>query len=80
MLRDVRWGKVSAAAARDSYGVVITGTGDHLGVDVDATTSLREQLRASRPTERPFFDRGPGYERLSGGATSSPYDWLDARG
>ncbi|MDQ3112697.1 MAG: hydantoinase B/oxoprolinase family protein, partial [Actinomycetota bacterium] len=76
VLRDVRSGKVSAAAARDSYGVVITGTGNDLVVDGDATDRLRARLRSERPSDQPFFDRGPGYVRLSGGATSSPYDWV----
>ena len=33
------------------------------------------QPRAGRG-EQPFFDRGPGYARLSGGATSADVDWL----
>jgi len=76
VLLDVRWGKVSIDAARDSYGVMITGTGDDLVVDGDATDRLRSRLRSERPADQPFFDRGPGYVRLSGGATSSPYDWV----
>jgi len=76
VLRDVRWGKVSIEAARDSYGVEIAGRGDQLDVDHAVTARLREEQRAARPAEQPFFDRGPGYARLSGGATSSPYDWL----
>jgi N-methylhydantoinase B len=46
-------GKVSEAAARDDYGVVVG--------DPEATRRLREAPRG----ERPFFDRGPGYERLA---------------
>jgi N-methylhydantoinase B len=75
VLRDVRWGKVSIGAARDSYGVVITESGDGVGVDHAATAELRTRLRSDRPAERPFFDRGPGYARLSGGAEASSFDW-----
>lgn len=40
---DVREGWVSIARARDTYGVVLTGTRDEdtLAIDVDATTALR---------------------------------------
>jgi N-methylhydantoinase B len=78
VLRDVRWGKVSAAAARADYGVVLTGSGDELALDAAATTALRAELVAARPADQPFFDRGPGYAVLSGGAESSAYDRLDA--
>jgi N-methylhydantoinase B len=54
---DVRQGKVSAAAARADYGVVIG--------DPAATEALRGELRAARGP-LPFFDRGPGYRQLSG--------------
>jgi len=79
VLRDVLWGKVSAAGAREGYGVVVTGgtsgmDGTGHTVDIGATRSLRAQLRAARPAEQPFFDRGPGYARLSGGA---PYPDVD---
>ena len=50
---DVLQGKVSEQAARDDYGVVPG--------DAEATRRLREAPRG----ERPFFDRGPGYERLA---------------
>jgi N-methylhydantoinase B len=48
-------------------------------VDVAASDELRGRLRAAR-AERiarlgdPFFDRGPGYARLSGGRTFAPVD------
>jgi N-methylhydantoinase B len=74
VLRDVRWGKVSAGAARDDYGVVLGGEGDALAVDEAATAELRTRLRAARPETEPFFDRGPGYARLSGG---EPYPQVD---
>jgi N-methylhydantoinase B len=72
VLRDVRWGKVSAAAARDDYGVVIAAG----SVYKAATARERAAMRLARPEREPFFDRGPGYARLSG----QPYadcDWLD---
>ncbi len=76
VVRDVLWGKVSFAAARDDYGVVLAGEQEAPELDAPATEALRARLRAQRgPT--PFFDRGPGYARLSGGATSSPLDWLE---
>jgi N-methylhydantoinase B len=74
VLRDVRWGKVSAGSARADYGVVLTGAGDELAVDSAATTELRAGLTATRPADQPFFDRGPGYATLSGGAQSCEYD------
>jgi N-methylhydantoinase B len=80
VLRDVRWGKVSPEAAVADYGVVITGTGPDRAVDGPGTDRLRAQRRADRPAERPFFDRGPGYARLSGGAVSSELDWTGERG
>ena len=74
--RDVRWGKVSVAAAASDYGVVLAGPGSGPAVDEDATDRLRETLRAARPASRPFFDRGPGYARLAGGRTAADVDWL----
>ena len=75
--RDVRWGKVSVAGARRDYGVVLEA-GE---VDAVATDGVRADRRAGRPARRPFFDRGPGYARLSpDGAISAPVDWLDGPG
>ncbi len=73
VLRDVRWGKVSLAAARDDYGVVIADD----AVDEAATARERATMRAGRPDRTPFFDRGPGYARLSGGSTCADCDWRD---
>ena len=42
---------------------------------MDASDRLREQTRAERP-EEPFFDRGPGYARLSEGKSAADVDWL----
>jgi N-methylhydantoinase B len=60
---DVRQGKVSVGSARDDYGVVL---GADFVVDAEATTALRTRLSALRSEPQPFFDRGPGYRRLSG--------------
>ncbi|SDR29464.1 hydantoinase B/oxoprolinase family protein [Thermostaphylospora chromogena] len=75
---DVRDGKVSVAGARDDYGVVLDMTDpDEPRVDQEATAELRARLRAAEPPDRPFFDRGPGYPRLSGGKTSADVDYLE---
>jgi N-methylhydantoinase B len=68
---DVLQDKVSTSAARSEYGVVLVD--DEPRVDSAATKKLRERLRAGRD-EVPFFDRGPGYARLSGGQTSAEVD------
>ena len=68
---DVRDGKVSAAAAERDYGVVLSDGG---GVDGSATRARREALGAARGPA-PFFDRGPGYARLSGGPTAPDVDF-----
>jgi len=74
VVRDVRWGKVSFAGARADYGVELTGDQEDPRVDRDATERLRGELRAARTGRQPFFDRGPGYARLSG---STPYADVD---
>ncbi len=76
VLRDVRWRKVSMEGARTSYGVVVIGSVDEPAIDEDASDELRERLRAERTGTEPFFDRGPGYARLAGGATAADVDWL----
>jgi N-methylhydantoinase B len=78
VLRDLRWGKVSFEGARANYGVVASGTTDDPVVDQAASESLRAELRAGRPEIAPFFDRGPGYARLSGGADAAAVDWLSS--
>ena len=73
VVRDVVWRKVSPEAALRDYGVVLTGSvdGDDLAHDIDATAAER----ASRPApDAAFFDRGPGYATLSGGATHAAVD------
>ena len=74
VVRDVRWGKVSVAGAREGYGVVLLYVGGDPDVDTAATESLRAERRARRTGQEPFFDRGPGYVRLSGGATHAEVD------
>jgi N-methylhydantoinase B len=75
VVRDVRWGKVSLAGACDDYGVVLTGGEDDPVLDEAASAALRERVRAARPASEPFFDRGPGYAVLAGGATAAQVDW-----
>jgi N-methylhydantoinase B len=77
VVRDVVWRKVSPDAASSDYGVVLTGSleNDTLAYDTAGTCALRAELVEARPVEA-FFDRGPGYARLSGGSDSAEYDWL----
>jgi N-methylhydantoinase B len=74
--RDVRWGKVSRAAAAADYGVVMGGADGDPSADLPATLLLRARLAAERPAAQPFFDRGPGYAVLSGGRPAADVDWL----
>jgi N-methylhydantoinase B len=76
--RDLRWGKVSYHGARRDYGVVAApDPGGEPAVDEAASESLRAELRAARPDQEPFVDRGPGYARLApDGAISNPFDWI----
>ncbi|SFF02255.1 hydantoinase B/oxoprolinase family protein [Blastococcus tunisiensis] len=73
VLRDIAWRKVSVAGARADYGVVVREDGT---ADETATDELRASMRASRTGEEPFFDRGPGYATLSGGAAFNEFDVL----
>src|SRR5690242_16732762 len=73
VLRDIAWRKVSVAGAREDYGVVVL---DSASADLAATEALRAERRAARTGEEPFFDRGPGYAQLSGGATFNEFDVL----
>ncbi|GAA2015864.1 hydantoinase B/oxoprolinase family protein [Nakamurella flavida] len=72
--RDVLWGKVSTAGAARDYGVVLTGGPGGVQVDLAATEALRASRRAQAPADPPFFDRGPGYARLSGGREFAEVD------
>jgi N-methylhydantoinase B len=68
VLRDVAWGKVSRAGATADYGVVITGPDDAPAADIAESARLRTKMRAERPDQEPFFNRGPGYAKLAGAA------------
>jgi N-methylhydantoinase B len=75
VVRDVVWRKVSPRAAFAAYGVVLTGSleDDSLAFDAEATALER----AGRPAAAAaFFDRGPGYARLAGGAAHAEVDVL----
>ncbi|MEO9199177.1 MAG: hydantoinase B/oxoprolinase family protein [Antricoccus sp.] len=75
VLRDIKWGKVSAVGAAESYGVIVRGDGMQATVDVEATAALREEMQRQRSSSaEPFFDRGPGYATLSGGRQFAEVD------
>jgi N-methylhydantoinase B len=76
VLRDVRWGKVSVAGASADYGVVVTGVRDSYAIDGAGTVAAREAMAGQVSPDAPFFDRGPGYARLSGGRVGAELDWL----
>jgi N-methylhydantoinase B len=76
VVRDVRWRKVSVQGAESDYGVVVRGSVDDPVVDEPASDSLRARVRERRTGDEPFFDRGPGYARLSGGRSEADVDWL----
>ncbi|WP_298175651.1 hydantoinase B/oxoprolinase family protein [Saccharomonospora sp.] len=77
VVRDVMWHKVSPEGALADYGVVLTGSleDDSLGYDETATLAERKRRR-EEASDTAFFDRGPGYARLSGGADAADVDWL----
>jgi N-methylhydantoinase B len=79
VVRDVAWGKVSVEGARDAYAVVLHRDGDDVVLDEQDSDTLRAEQRASRSRDGdpvPFFDRGPGFARLSGGARYADVDLL----
>jgi N-methylhydantoinase B len=76
VVRDVEWGKVSVDGARTDYGVVLTVSDGVVTVDGPASDSLRAEQRSRRTGGEPFFDRGPGYARLSGGKAFADVDVL----
>ncbi|GAA4957434.1 hydantoinase B/oxoprolinase family protein [Streptomonospora halophila] len=76
VVADVRCGKVSRRAAREDYGVPVTGPDDAPRADPAEVERVRAGLRSARPGDAPFFDRGPGYVLLSGGAKSAEVDRL----
>ena len=79
VVRDVEWGKVSVEGAYADYGVVLTLQARRATVDHEATTDRRDELRSRRTGDEPFFDRGPGYARLSGGVAFPDVDRQPAR-
>ncbi len=75
VVRDVVWRKVSPGAALADYGVVLTGSVEDDSLSYDAAATAAE--RSARPAPDPaFFDRGPGYARLAGGASHADVDTL----
>ncbi|SFN94581.1 N-methylhydantoinase B [Pseudonocardia ammonioxydans] len=78
VVRDVVWRKVSPEAARADYGVVLTGSldDDTLGHDPAATAAERARRAPWSPDDDAFFDRGPGYATLAGGAPHADVDRL----
>jgi N-methylhydantoinase B len=63
--RDVTEGKVSVAAARDDYGVMLKpDAGGAFTIDANATAAQRERLKAKRGGARPMIDRGDGFEKM----------------
>ena len=63
---DVWQAKVSVAAARADYGVVIVGeAGEEPMLDTAATAALRESMRSARGERPSGIDRGPGLEDLT---------------
>jgi N-methylhydantoinase B len=81
---DTLEGKISARAAREEYGVVLTGSDGSPQangaprVDAAATLALRDRLRQTRG-KQPFFDRGPGYRTLAG-VDHADVDFVDTAG
>ena len=65
VLADVADGKVSPAAARADYGVVIVEAADGPAVDAAATEQLRAELQAARTAPPDMIDRGPGYDLMA---------------
>jgi N-methylhydantoinase B len=72
--RDIAWGKVSVDGARFDYGVQVSLVDGDPVVDGQASDALRDQLRRDRGESALFFDRGPGYPKLSGGAAFADVD------
>ncbi len=71
VLLDHRRGWVTAAHARDAYGVVIEGG----AVDADATRALRARMAGQRGPER-FYHLGPEREAFEAVWTEANYDAL----
>ncbi len=69
--RRARGARSASTGARADYGVVLSGRRRrHRRRRRRDRGAARGTPRPRVPGEEPFFDRGPGYARLSGGATS----------
>jgi N-methylhydantoinase B len=64
VLRDVVEDKVSAAAARMRYGVVLANSADSYSIDAAATAKLRAQIKSQRTAQAAMIDRGSGYANM----------------
>ena len=67
---------VDGSATPEAQQTAVAGAMESVVIDVAASDALRESLPSRRSGQEPFFDRGPGYAELSGGATSASVDWL----
>lgn len=76
VVRDVLWRKVSTEAALLEYGVVLSGSveEDTLSYDAAATAAERTERTDRAGPDTAFFDRGPGYSALAGGAEYADVD------
>jgi N-methylhydantoinase B len=63
---DVLRGVVSAERADDAYGVVLSGSGESIEIDEQATENRRAEIRSSRP-EPGMFDRGAYFAAAASG-------------
>jgi len=74
VLRDVVEDKVSVAAARESYGVVLVNSADSYSIDAVATAKLRAGMRSQRTAAATMIDRGPGYAKMANGEKTKDGD------
>jgi N-methylhydantoinase B len=65
---------VSVDGAMLDYGLEVALVDGDPVVDEQASDALRDQLRSDRGESALFFDRGPGYPKLSGGAAFADVD------
>ena len=67
---------MSVAGALSDYGVRRDPVGRRLRRRTStATAAARAAMAAGDPSASPFFDRGPGYARLSGGRAFAEVDF-----
>ena len=79
VLPDVGGARCRSRGAWEDYGVVVTGDPDDLAVDRPASDGERARRRAGRSGGEPFFDRGPGYARLSAAVHTPRWTSYDGR-